>query len=158
MSITENVWYCFAPDAAPLQPGLQMVHVKGVGFEERMIFQMESKDTTVSMAVVSPIGQPVLSLEWNGKLLTSQSILGDIVTRHSRRLFMFVQWLKWPEEQMLKGFRGGFVHWHHEQSLHIRRLIVEDRTLLEEKIKEDGEHVITLPGFGITVSIKDLAE
>jgi len=107
LSITENVWYCFVPDTAPLQSALHMVHVKGIGVEERMVVQMESKDTTVSLAVVSPIGQPVLSLVWNGKRLTAQSILGDAVTRHSKRLFMFVQWLKWPENQMLKGFRGG---------------------------------------------------
>ncbi len=158
ISITDTVRYCLVPDAASLQSGIEMVHVKGMGIDERVIFQFESKDTTLSVGAVSPIGHSVFSLEWNGEVLSSQSVFGEIVTRHSKRLLMLLQWLKWPEDQVLQGFRGGFVHWHHEQKglMHLRRLSVEDRLLLQEEKKENGERIVTFPAFGVRIMIQNI--
>lgn len=158
LQITDNAAYCFVPDPIPVRSETQMVRIEGPGIKELSLFQLESDGQTFHAVALSPIGQSLMSVAWNGQFLQAESVFGERVTRHARRLMMLIQWLKWPEEKVLQGFRGVFVEWRHEEKdgVRIRRLIVDDRMLLQEETKADGERVVTFPGLGVRLFIQNL--
>ncbi|MCS3806059.1 hypothetical protein HNO92_003633 [Chromobacterium alkanivorans] len=146
--------YCLRPPAETYGAS-QLVTASGRGFRELSLLQLEADGQRLSLAALSPLGQPLLSAGWDGRRWSASSPFGRRVSEQGPAMLALAQWLHLPEAAVLDGFGRAPAWWLHAADGQ-RRLMNGDQTLLIDAPTSKGRRV-QLPQLGMTLEIESLA-
>lgn len=147
--------YCLQPPAANYSAN-QLVTVSGRGLQELSVMQLEADANALSLAVMSPLGQSLLSARWDGKQWQAESAFGARIRQQGGAMLALAQWLHLPEAQVLQGFGHAPVWWRHRDAGQ-RSLMHCGEVLMEIETQADGQR-LTLPGLGLKLDITALPD
>ncbi|KMN83468.1 hypothetical protein VK98_02085 [Chromobacterium sp. LK11] len=146
--------YCLRPPAETYGAS-QLVTASGRGFRELSLLQLEADGQRLSLAALSPLGQPLLSAGWDGRRWSASSPFGRRVSEQGPAMLALAQWLHLPEAAVLDGFGRAPAWWLHAADGQ-RRLMNGDQTLLIDAPTSKGRRV-QLPSLGMTLEMEPLA-
>lgn len=147
--------YCLQPPAANYSAN-QLITVSGRGLQEISVMQLEADAAALSLAVMSPLGQSLLSARWDGKKWQAESAFGARISRQGGAMLALAQWLHLPEAQVLQGFGRAPVWWRHRDGGQ-RSLMFGGEVLMDVQMQPAGQH-LTLPTLGLKLDITALPD
>lgn len=147
--------YCLQLPAASYSAN-QLVTVSGSGLQELSVMQLEADADALSLAVISPLGQSLLTARWDGKQWQAESAFGARISQQGGAMLALAQWLHLPELQVLQGFGRAPVWWRHRDAGQ-RSLMHGGDVLMDIEMQADGQR-LTLPALGLKLDITALPD
>lgn len=150
--------YCLqASTAVPSFHTLQDLRVRRGELDERLIAGLEVDATGMRLVGFTPLGQRLLSAEYDNRAARAESLAGDRVD--ARALLSLAQLAAWPADSVRAGLGAG---WELEDTPAGRRVSQDTEVALD--IIREGEApayrrlVITMPRAGMTVEVRVVEE
>jgi hypothetical protein len=166
-TLAPDLAYCLrSPDSGPHLATLQQVTVEAGTQAETLLVRAENGSTRLVVVGLSPLGQTLLSSQWDGQVVTRAAAMPG-QPLDAAAMLALVQIGMWPLETLRAGFDSEvrfFVDGAEDRLVFrvIRVMDAGDRTLLElERIGQAppfSSTRIALPTAGIVVRSRTLTE
>ncbi len=155
LPLPEGGRYCLRPVQAESISRLQMVAARGRGIDERSLFQLENDGNSLRLAGMTPMGQGVMTVIWDGKTLRSESVFGERVSRMGLPLLALVQWMTLPQQEVIRGIEGERAYWINRERE--RLLVMDGSPLMVERASANGT-VVRVPAAGMELTFTPLEQ
>lgn len=157
-ALSAEVQYCLQPNhVMPDFSVLQQVDVDWNQRHELTLTRLEKDQQGFVMAVVSPLGQSLMQVQYSGQGVRS---VGGLAQVDPVWVLSLLQLVYWPKDSVESGLRGNFEWFAVGRS---RRLLSSGVVLMDadfegERFSKGGGVTIHLPRQHLRIQVKNLQE